>query len=235
MNAFKLELRKTNIKPYCLSAAAIFICLLGLMFIFAWVPHLDSGDKNAAIMFSSYDGIFSISGAVALMAFSALYSAMGYRLVIKEYSGANAILLFCYPINRKTVLFTKIKVLLVFASITLSIALVGGFSLFYVLSSIFSLVDSSVYFIDFVNMLRNCLILIMLANGIMLWSVRIGFVRKSNSITVISAIFGSMLFANGVAQINNNCAIVLGLSSLIFLTGITATYNLAKKIEKMET
>ncbi len=234
MNAFRLELRKSNIKPYCFSAIAILLGLLGLMFIFAWVPHLDSGDKNAAVLFSSYGGIFSISGTVALMAFSALYSAMGFRFVIKEYSGANAILLFCYPINRKTMLLAKIKVLLSFSSITLFLALFGGFSVFAISGSVFSLVDGSIHWVDFVFAFRNSLTLVLLANGITLCSVRIGFFRKSNSITVISAIFGSMLLANFVAQINNSYSMVLRLTILIFLAGVAFTFDLAKRIEAMQ-
>ena len=50
MNILKLELKKTNIKPYFLSAIAVFVCIMGLTYILAWVPHLDSGDKNAAIL-----------------------------------------------------------------------------------------------------------------------------------------------------------------------------------------
>ena len=79
MNILKLELKKTNIKPYFLSAIAVFVCIMGLTYILAWVPHLDSGDKNAAILFSTYRGIAAICNAIALMSFSILASAMGYR------------------------------------------------------------------------------------------------------------------------------------------------------------
>ena len=77
MNILKLELKKTNIKPYFLSAIAVFVCIMGLTYILAWVPHLDSGDKNAAILFSTYRGIAAICNAIALMSFSILASAMG--------------------------------------------------------------------------------------------------------------------------------------------------------------
>lgn len=48
MNILKLELKKTNIKPYFLSAIAVFVCIMGLTYILAWVPHLDSGDKKCS-------------------------------------------------------------------------------------------------------------------------------------------------------------------------------------------
>ena len=82
MRILRLELRKTNICPYCIAAAAIFLCLLGLSFLFAYVPKLESGSQNSAVLFSSYSGIMTVNGAIALMAFSALASAMGYRYVL---------------------------------------------------------------------------------------------------------------------------------------------------------
>ena len=112
MRILRLELRKTNICPYCIAAAAIFLCLLGLSFLFAYVPKLESGSQNSAVLFSSYSGIMAVNGAIALMAFSALSSAMGYRYVIREYCGAQAILLFSYPISPKRILTAKTLLLI---------------------------------------------------------------------------------------------------------------------------
>lgn len=234
MNVLRLELKKADIKPYCFTAIAISACLLGLSYIFAWVPHLESGDKNAAVLFSSYQGISAISNAIALMAFSALASAMGFRYVIKEYCGANAILLFSYPVNRKTVFWAKVKLLLLFISITFLISVVGIFTVFAITGKIFSLVDSSLTLVDFAVVYRNSIVLTFLANGIALCSIRIGFMKKSNSITVISAILCSMLLANIVATINTNFITVLLFSAVTFLAGIILAFNLAGKIDTME-
>ena len=48
---------------------------------------LESGSQNSAVLFSSYSGIMAVNGAIALMAFSALSSAMGYRYVaVREHA-----------------------------------------------------------------------------------------------------------------------------------------------------
>lgn len=120
------------------------------------------------------------------------------------------------------------------ASITLFAALFGSFLIFAVTGKLFSFVDNSLYFSDFAIAFRNTLVLIVLANGIALCSIRIGFIKKSNSITVISAILGSMLLANVVAQINSHFLVVLSIAIVIFLIGIALTFNLARKIEIME-
>ena len=37
------------------------------IYIFAWVPHLESGSEASEILFSSYRGIAAVGGAIALM------------------------------------------------------------------------------------------------------------------------------------------------------------------------
>lgn len=125
MNLLKMELKKMNIRPYCISALVICFCLLGLFYIFAWVPHLESGSEASEILFSSYRGIAAVGGAIALMAFSGLASAMGFGYVMKEYSGSCAILLFSYPIDRKIVVWVKTGLLLAFITAALQILLEG--------------------------------------------------------------------------------------------------------------
>ena len=178
MNILKLELKKTNIKPYFLSAIAVFVCIMGLTYILAWVPHLDSGDKNAAILFSTYQGIAAICNAIALMSFSILASAMGYRYLTKEYCGVGAILLFSYPINRKSVVWAKAAVILLFISTAMFLTEYGGFLIFIGTDSVLQMVNDTLVPGDFMLAFRNALVLVCLADGIALCAIRIGFIKK---------------------------------------------------------
>ena len=234
MKLLRLELKKTNIKSYCFAASAIFVCLLGLTYIFAWVPSLGTADPNAVELFSTYSGIAAMGGAAGLMAFSALASAMGYRYVIKEYSGAGAILLFTYPIDRKTVVWAKIKLLLLFISITVLVCTFGGFIVFVLTGHMFSLVDDNLQLNDIAIAYRNTLVLACLTDGIALCSLCIGFIKKSNSMTVISAILLSMLLVNLAADINQSFTMVFGLSAVILVIGLLLTFNMVRKVERME-
>lgn len=133
---------------------------------------------------------------------------------------ARAILLFTYPINRKTVVWAKIKLLLLFVSVTTLVCTFGGFIVFTLTGHMFSLVDDKLQSIDIALDYRNALVLACLTDGIALCSLRIGFIRKSNSMTVISAIGFSMLLVNLAADINQSFAVVLGLSAAIFTIGL---------------
>lgn len=234
MKMLKLELRKTNIKPYFLSAIAIFLCIMGLMYITAWVPHLNSGDKNAAVLFSTYQGIAAISNAIALVSFSILASAMGYRYLTKEYCGAGAILLFSYPINRKSVVWAKAGVLLFFISTIMFLTEFCGFLIFAGTDTGLGMVNDTLQFNDFMLALRNALVLVCLADGIALCAIRIGFIKKSNSVTIIAAVILSMLLVNPVAAINEQFIQVLLLAIIVLLGGVLLTINLAHKVNRME-
>ncbi len=234
MNLLRLERKKTNIKPYCFAAAMIFVCLLGLTYIFAWIPSLGTADSNATALFSNYKGISAISGAIALMSFSALASAMGYRYVIKEFSGTSAVLLFTYPIDRKKLVWAKIKLLTAFISAAVLLVSIGCFVIFAVTGQLFSLVDDTLPLTDYILIIRNAFVLACLTNGITLCALRVGFIKKSNSVTVICAIVFSMLLVNLAADINNSFKITLVLSVITLLAGLLLVCNMARKVENME-
>lgn len=234
MNILKLELKKANIKPYFLSAIAIFVCIIGLTFTLAWVPHLDSGDKNAANLFSTYQGISAVGNAVALMSFSILASAMGFRYLTNEYCGGNAVLLFSYPMNRKSVVWAKVAMILLFISVAMFLAQFFGFLIFTGTDSVLGMVNESLQFNDFILAFRNALILVCLADGITLCAIRIGFIKKSNSVTIIAAVIWSLLLVNPVAAINEQLLPVLLLTATVLLAGILLTINLSHKVNCME-
>ena len=52
--------------------------------------------------------------------------------------------------------------------------------------------------------------------------------------TIISAILLSMLLVNMAADINQSFAIMFSLSSVIFVTGLLLTFNMGRKVERME-
>ena len=77
---------------------------------------------------------------------SALASAMGYRYVIREYCGAQAILLFSYPISPKRILTAKTLLLMMFTSIAASggkkISITTGAVNLHVVQLFYIMIDS---------------------------------------------------------------------------------------------
>lgn len=150
------------------------------------------------------------------------------------HRGSCAILLFSYPIDRKIVVWVKTGLLLAFITVALPACTYGSFLAFAVTGHMLSLVDNGLYIMDLLLIYRDTLILAFLADGIVLCSIRIGFIKKSNSITVLSAVLLSMLLANMAADINNHLTMVMGVTIVVLLAGVLFIFDMARKIERME-
>ena len=94
--------------------------------------------------------------------------------------------------------------------------------------------DENLQLIDIALVFRNALVLASLTDGIALCSLRIGFIRKSNSMTVISAILLSMLLVNLATDINQSFTTVFYLSVVILVIGLLLSFNIVQKVERME-
>ena len=128
----------------------------------------------------------------------------------------------------------KTGLLLAFITVALPVCTYGSFLAFAVTGHMLSLVDNGLYIMDLVLIYRDTLILAFLVDGIALCSIRIGFIKKSNSITVLSAVLLSMLLANMAADINNHLTMVMGVTIVVLLAGVLFIFDMARKIERME-
>lgn len=178
--------------------------------------------------------VAAVSNAAALMSFSILASAMGFRYLAKEYCGGTAILLFSYPMNRKSVVWAKVAAILLFISAAMILTEFFGFLIFTGTDAVLGMVNESLQFSNFILALRNALVLVCLADGIILCAIRIGFIKKSNSVTIIAAVIWSLLLINPVAAINEQFLPVLLFAATALLGGILLTINLSYKVNRME-
>ena len=119
-----------------------------------------------------------------------------------------------------------------------SVAAIGStlcsFTAFAMAASALSFAEDQLVFAHFVTALRNSIMITCLACGITLCSIRIGFARRSNSMTVISAILFSMLLTNFVAAIDAYFAGLFLFTVILLLTGILLMWNLANSMDSME-
>lgn len=64
----KLELKKNNIRTYVIASFIITITMLGFLYLFAYVPMLESNDTDMAI-FSGYNNLIPLFGVLNMAAF----------------------------------------------------------------------------------------------------------------------------------------------------------------------
>ena len=90
-----LELKKSKINTYIIADIIIAITMLGFLFLFAYAPLIEPGDKDMAI-FSGYNNLIPLFGVFNMAVFCVMSSVMYSKFVIEDYSGKRPILLFSY-------------------------------------------------------------------------------------------------------------------------------------------
>lgn len=108
----RLELRRTDVRPYLWGAAWIFLAVAALNGLMASLPAMTAAmgepmTGDDLIMFSRWENLLLLGGVLNMACFGVLGGVVGARLVVSEYRGKGAILLLSYPVPRKKVLLAK--------------------------------------------------------------------------------------------------------------------------------
>ncbi|MDL2301578.1 ABC transporter permease [Lachnospiraceae bacterium OttesenSCG-928-D06] len=231
-NLMKLELRKTRIHPYIWASAIIALCMLGMLYTFSAVSHM--GSEADAIEFSSYYNIMVLTNALMMVSFSVLAAVMLTTFVIKDYSGKNAILLFSYPLERKTLLLSKVFLVSAFTVISLLLSTIAIYVVWGLTESFFPLVDDSFSISLIANAARDTLCMAVISIAISLIALNIGFRKKSISTTIVSAVIICTIPANLVVAGTSSVIIIVALTLVLAIAGLFSLLALVKNVSMIE-
>lgn len=228
----KLELKKTNIRPYFWAVLAITLSMIGFLYTFSLIAYVGS-DLDAA-EFSSYYSIFALTSALNMAAYSILAAVMFSRFLLKDYSDKNALLLFSYPVDRKSILHAKTILVSVFCLFSMIAGTAVMYLIYGITETIFPLVNDTFSLSLFLRFTVDTLLYAATAIFIGMISLRIGFVKKSVQTTIVTAVVICCCMANIVAATNyTNVFFILTFGVTTAVT-IFAFNNLSKSIERME-
>ena len=234
-----LELKKNNYIKYFAGAMLITTLLLGLTYLFAFVPHLKAGSSlERSIMealtplFSQYNNISILICVLSMVCFS-IYSGLIFaEFVLSDYIGKKIYLLLVYPIQKGTLYFAKVAAAIIIILVSALISNTVVFSVFYLIELKYPLVvgdilTSSIVFTTF----RTMFLFIILSMAIGLISLRIGFVKKSTHITLITSFILSIVISNlmGMSLLTgssaaNNVLIALATAAFVIASGLVISY-----------
>lgn len=221
LKLIKLELKRTNIKPYVIGAISITVFITAILHIIGFASkdstEIDVGDSPLAT-----SGAFVSFFSVLMMAcFAILAAVMVGRLVVNEYGGKNAVLLFSYPVKRSKVLLAKLVLVSVFTSLSM---ILGG------LITLPVFMGSHVLFhfipFDFDLSLLGFMLLAVLGSSVVTIAVSmaglwIGLWKNSLPATIVSVLIIASLFTNLlVGSIQSNpilLAILAAISAVLIL------------------
>lgn len=231
-NLIKLELKKTAITPYLWAALAITLSMIGFLYTFSLIAY--TGNDLDAAEFSSYHNIFALTSALNMTAHSILAAVMFSRFLLKDYSDKSALLLFSYPIDRKSVLHAKTILVAAFCLGSMMTGTAVMYLVYGLTEAMFPLVNDTFSLSLFMRFAADTLLYSATAIFIGMISLRIGFIKKSVQTTIVTTVIICCCMANVVATTSNTNVFFILAFGVIAAVTIFVFQNLSKSIERME-
>lgn len=230
---FELELKKNNIRTYVTATLIITITMLGFLYLFAYAPMLEPNDKDMAI-FSGYKNLIPLFGVLNMAVFCVLSAVMYSKFIIEDYTGKRLFLILSYPISRKSIMLSKLGVVCMFTIISMIISNIAIFLIFGISEQFIHLVNESFTLVTLIQAIEITLMMSLIAAGIGIVAVGIGFIKKSVPTTIVSAVLISSLMCNVVVNAASNKVVMYLFAIVIVSIAILVAVLLIKKANRME-
>ena len=216
LKLIKLELERNNLKSYIIGGCLITLSILGLVYLFAAIPHIDPSDPDVGI-FLTYNGISALALIILAACFTILASVMYNKLVIAEYTSKKIYLLFSYPIKKERILAAKLITVFAFTIISAIISGIVIFSVFFLSEGIFQLCEDTLTIQVILRVAILLLLSAVISAALATISLWFGYWKKSATVTmvvgvIIASVFGSIASEIFLAQ---------GSMQLVFVSIIT--------------
>ena len=229
MKLMKLEIQRINLRPYIISSTAFCMVLLAFTYFVAYVAQVEQ-----EVQFMTYENIFRFTGAISILFFGVSSATMYAKLIIGEYSGKRLALLFSYPVGRKKIFAAKVLIVFLFVALSMLLCTILPICIFTVTESFSPIVSDTMTSDVLIQALNTLLVSLVVVSAIGLLAMRIGFIKKSVSVTLISAFILSGIYGNiAVGSVGNTVASlpIVG-ASLLAILAVFVT--LSYKINHME-
>ncbi len=225
----KLELQRINLRPYFISSAVSGLFLLVFTYFVAYVAQVEQETQ-----FMTYANIFLFTSAIGIMLFGILSATMYAKLVIAEYSGKRLALLFSYPISRKKIFTAKVLIVSFIVLISMLLCMAISILVFAATESVAPIVSDTMTNNLFMETFKMTFVSLVAVIAIGLLSMGIGFIKRSVSITLISAFVLSGIYGNAAVSTSENFAIALPVVGISLVIILLVLLILSNKINYME-
>lgn len=225
----KLELQRINLRTYLITA----LILGGVLLIFTYFVA-NAAQATNEIEFMTYRNILNFTCVISMLLFGVLSATMYNNLVIKEYSGKRLSLLFSYPANRKKIFMAKVLIVfsLIFISMTFCTLLPIG--IFSITEIFVPIVSDTITTHLLLSTIGTTFISVLFASAIGILAMGIGFIKKSVTVTLISAFVLFAIWGNIAISINGNLIMSLFVVVVSIIACVVVLITLSNKINYME-
>ena len=228
-----LELKRNSLRSYHAAALISAAGLLALLYLFAVMPRLDQAETGMD-MFLSYRGLVGLSNIIGMAIFAVLSSVMSARFIVEEYAGKRAVLLFSYPVSRRSIFFTKLGMVFSYTAAAMFLCGTIVYGIFYTTEAIRPIcadeISAAIIIYSFLSLICYSLLAGILG-VIALW---FGFGKRSVTVTIVAAVIIAVISCQIMAVTMTSLVGVIVLLVAGGIAAVIAIKNLIDQVEKME-
>lgn len=224
----KLELKRNKLTPYYIGLTIISITMAGFLYMIAGITK---AEKVANFM--DYKNLLRMHTGISFLVFSVFTVVVYSKFVIEEYSQKKALLMFSYPVSRSKIFLAKLVLVTGFITFGFLLSTLIPNALFFVTESIFPILGGKITMEIVTSQVISIITFILALSSIGFISLRIGFIKKSVSTTIVTAIILSAVLGNVLIGLSSNRYILIGVV-VLFAIGLAFACSTNKQINEME-
>lgn len=160
---------------------------------------------------------------------------MQYRFTVDEYIGKKAILLFSYPVKRKSVLFTKCSLAFVFTVLAAVMCNLVSVLLFALVSNKAGIMPQLFAVDELSILIKVSFMRALFSASVGLVAMRVGFWKKSLVLTVVTSLILIVPSGNFLLLfLESSFTVMFAGTATTFILGAVVFTKLLSKVNRME-
>jgi ABC-type transport system involved in multi-copper enzyme maturation permease subunit len=230
---FLLELKKNGLRSYQIAAIISAVFSLVFLYFMAAIPKIDSGDADTEL-FGSYSFIINLTLVVMMGIFSILSAAVASKVLVEEYRGKRAILLFSYPVKREKIMGVKISLIFLFTVFSMLVSGICVLGIFMVTESCFPISGDRIYLGLLLKSFLSLFCYSILSGFCGIISSWIGFRKGSVLVTIIASCILMVVACQIVAMTFFSEIFMLVVFAVMGVLAVIVSKDMMEKVNKME-
>ena len=223
----KSELQRIDLRPYLIGSTIIGIVILGFIYFAAFVAQVEQEGQ-----FMTHGNIFRLIHGISIVLFSILSAAMYGKWIIREYSGERLAQLILA--GRNKIVMAKVMIVFLFMALTMLLCTILPMCIFSVTEMFCPIVSEAMTSGILMKALGNIVVSLVTVSAIGLVALRIGFIKRSVGVTLISAFILSGVYGSIAISNTENSDVSLLIAGISMIAILVVFVMLFYKINHME-
>ncbi|PRR89122.1 bacitracin ABC transporter permease [Bacillus sp. NMCN1] len=224
LHFIKLELRKSHMKHYIQASMIVSIVLLVFIYFVAFVAQVEQ-----EMGFQQYQNIYLLTSIVWMIFFSIVTAMMYCRVIVtalKEHGS--------HSLSMKSFLLSRMVWMVCFSTIVMLCSIIPSFVVFSVTETFFPIVQDALTADVMFTVIKTYLVFTCCINGIGMIAMRVGVMKRSTFMTILTAIVLCAVLGNVLIAFYGNDQMNFILSGVMIAAVLIVILELWGSITRLQ-